>query len=216
MTTTRPATSHLVPVSVAAGTRLLAWANVLAAGAASLWLCLLGDWSALGLGLAILLLSVFVLSPALLPAMFLTAPAAYYAESERRLGLAFFSGLGSVYVLATLTAWCGGLLWLAAQAASLTTRIPRLLGSLGVAFLPWQYLSWQEGGPRHEGSATDVVVMLAEIAYAIAAVLVVAVDLRPGDAVALFAAAMLPMLVPYQMVALRILRQRNGRTVVTG
>lgn len=69
--------------------------NLLSGIVSGTWLAVLRDWSAIGLGVGSVFLSTLILGIVLMPSLLLAAPAAYFAEKGKTLGLIFSSGLAA-------------------------------------------------------------------------------------------------------------------------
>lgn len=160
--------------------------NMLGGIVSGVWLAILGDWRALGIGVACFLVSSGFLGFALLPSFLLAAPAAYCAEKGRAFGLIFFCALSSIYTLGLITAWCCGVLFLFMQDATASNLIPRLIWSYGVATGPWAYMASKDQGREGEGSASAMATFLAEAAYMVVAFLILFSELSWIGAIKVF------------------------------
>jgi len=117
------------------------------------WLVFLDQWIVLGVGAAFVLLAIFALSLALMPAIVLAAPAeALYEKGWRILGL-LFGGLALLYVYLLISAWYVTILWcVMARLTATTPIIPTMMWSYAVAIAPWAYIASKEG--RLDSSVT--------------------------------------------------------------
>src|SRR2546426_4181254 len=82
---------------------ILNWFGAITSG---IWLAILGEWKAIGIGVPSFILSGIVVSFALMPGLVLMAPAIRFEESGNRFGLWFFASLCSLYKVFVFTAWC--------------------------------------------------------------------------------------------------------------
>jgi hypothetical protein len=119
--------------------------NVVGAIVAIVWLVILDQWVTLGIGIALLLCTTLALCLALMPWLFLAAPAALlYDKGQRVFGL-LFGGLALLYVYGLITAWCVAVLWYSMERVTIANLlIPTFLWSFGVALGPWAYLASKE------------------------------------------------------------------------
>jgi len=128
-----------------------------------IWLAVIHDWRPLGLGIGFFLFSSLILGLVLVPSLLLAAPAAYFAEKGKTLGLVFFGALSSLYVLTLITLWCCGVLFLFMRDAHAANFIPRLIWSYGVATGPWAYMASKD--ESDEGFGSTFAVFLAMLGY---------------------------------------------------
>ncbi len=82
--------------------------NSLGGIVSGIWLAILGEWGAIGIGLVLVFVSTGVLGVALLPATGLAVAA--YAARRSRAGLLFLGLLSNLYIAALITVWCVGVL----------------------------------------------------------------------------------------------------------
>ena len=127
--------------------------SVLAGIGAMAWLAYLDQWIVLGIGAALLLLAIFALALALMPAIVLAAPAEALYEKGWRIPGLLFGGLALLYVYLLITAWCVAILWYAMAripAASpivpalASPSVPTLMWAYAVAIAPWAYIASKE------------------------------------------------------------------------
>jgi hypothetical protein len=154
-----------------------------------IWLAVIRDWRPLGLGIGFFLFSSLILGLALAPSLLLAAPAAYFAEKGKTLGVVCFGALSSLYVLTLITVWCCGVLFLFVRDAQATTFIPRLIWSYGVATGPWAYMASKD--ESDEGFGSTFAVFLAMLAYLVLMLLVAFFGISLIGAVKVFGSFML-------------------------
>ncbi len=169
--------------------------NMLGGVVSGIWLALLGEWGAVGRGILFFFVSTWLLGFALMPSMLLTAPAAYCAERGNTFGLVCFGALSSLYILALITVWCCGILFLFVKDATASSLIPRLIWSYGVATGPWAYMASKDQGPSGEGFASTLATFLAELAYLVIMLLVIFTPITLLGAIKVFGGFMLVGLV---------------------
>jgi hypothetical protein len=185
--------------------------NVLGGIASGIWLAVLRDWHTIGLGIGFFFVSSLLLGFVLLPATLLVAPAAYFADRGKMIGMVFFGTLSSIYTLAIMTVWCCGVLFLFVRDASAANLIPRLIWSYGVATAPWGYIASKEQG---EGfSSTTLAVFLAEFAYLVVMVIVIFFSISLLGALKVFGSFMLVVLVVQITMVVLFLREHSRLTV---
>jgi hypothetical protein len=183
--------------------------NMLGGMVSGIWLGILGEWGALGIGILFFFISAGLLGFALIPSVLLTAPAAYCAEKGRLFGLLCFGSLSSMYILALITVWCCGILFLFARDATASSLVPRLIWSYGVAIGPWAYMASKEQGADGEGFASAMATFLAELAYLVIMVLVIFVPITLSGAIKVFAGFMVLGLVIQISVAVMIQKEKK-------
>jgi len=169
--------------------------NMLGGIVSGIWLAILGEWGAIGLGILSLAFATFLLAIALIPSLLLAAPAAYCAEKGKTFGLVCFGALSSLYILAIVTLWCCGILFLFVKDATANSLIPRLIWSYGVATGPWAYMASKDQGPQGEGFASTLATFLAELAYLVILLLVILTPITLFGAIKVFGGFMLVALV---------------------
>ena len=128
-----------------------------------IWLAILGEWWAIGIGLLSIFASSMVISIALLPSLAFTAGAVAFGSNSKAAFL-FFGALANLYVVLVMTVWCVGALVFFLSPATPDTWIPLLIWSYGVATGPWSYMASQEsrdGG----GQASVVGAFFGQVAY---------------------------------------------------
>jgi len=141
-------------------------------------------------------ISTIGLSIVLLPSMLLSAPAVYCAEKGKTFGMVCFTALSNLYVIAVITLWCCGVLYIFAKDATSSSLIPRLIWSYGVAIGPWAYMaSKDQGGAEDEGFGSTLATFLAELAYVVIILMVIFSPVTLLQALKVFAGFMLVGLV---------------------
>jgi hypothetical protein len=136
--------------------------NAFGGVAAGLWLALLGEWWALGVGL-IAICSPFLLSIILAPGLLLLAPAGILLGKQRPF-LAFpLLLLGYAYTCVVIAAWCILILIIFIARADADTFWPLLIWSYSVALGPWQYMA-QKDEQAGAGDASTMTTLFAQVA----------------------------------------------------
>jgi hypothetical protein len=145
--------------------------NAFGGVAAGLWLALLGEWWALGVGL-IAICSPFLLSIILAPGLLLLAPAGILLGKQRPF-LAFpLLLLGYAYTCVVIAAWCILILIIFIARADADTFWPLLIWSYSVALGPWQYMA-QKDEQAGAGDASTMTTLFAQVAYVVMAIFLV-------------------------------------------
>ena len=113
-----------------------------------IWLVFLGEWNLLGVGIALLFTSHFILSFAMLPGMLITAIATPFIERNNPLQY-FFGYLSQLYVNILIVVWCFGSFvfcsnFYASENPFDLGLIPYALWSWGIALGPWQFFASKE------------------------------------------------------------------------
>lgn len=182
--------------------------NVLGGITSGIWLALLGDWRTLGVGVSAFLVSTLILGIALMPSLLLAAPAAYFGEKGRMLGVTLFGALSGLYTLAVITIWCCGVLFLFVRDASAANVIPRLIWSYGVATGPLRYMASKDNDPEDGVAGSTIAVFLAELAYLLVMVLAIFFGITLLGALKVFGSFMAVGLVVQVSMVVLIQRER--------
>lgn len=163
--------------------------NMLGGIVSGIWLGILGEWSAVCLGLFFYIVSTPVLSLALIPSMLFTVPGTFCAHRGKTFVFVCLLALGSLYVLTLVTIWCCGILFLFVKGATASSLIPRLIWSYGVATGPWAYMTSKY--PQGEGLASIVATFFAALAYLVIMLLVLFTPITMPGAITVFGSFML-------------------------
>lgn len=151
------------------------------------WLAILGEWWAIGLGLLLMMVSTFILSIVLIPSLALAAGA--YMTQRSRVGITIVALFSNLYVAAVITAWSIGMLYAFMSRASGQNWIPLLLWSYGAAMGPWAYMAAKEE-QNDEGNTSFIAVMFAQVAYVVMVLLGIFGGLTMIGAVKVFGGVM--------------------------
>lgn len=146
----------------------------------AIWLALIGQWWALGVGLASLFVSHFLVSILLMPSLLSAAPAAALSERGKHGAASVLAGVSSLFTAALIAVRGIAVLYLLASRATAGSVILLLIWSYGVARGPWSFLAskdQQAGGTECSAMAT----YFLQVGYVMAIVLVlVSRSLAPG------------------------------------
>jgi hypothetical protein len=140
---------------------LIVCLNLLGSIVSGVWLAFLGEWWALGYGLALLLASTLGVSFALLPSILLAAPGVYFLSRGPRFLAYPFAFLSNVYTAAVVTGWCVWVLQLYLQHAARRSFLPLLLWSYSAATGPWTYLASKD----RDNPASMITATAAQLGY---------------------------------------------------
>ena len=167
---------------------LLLVLNALGGIVSGIWLAVIGEWWALGVGLVGLFGSPFLVSILLMPNFLFAAAGMALFERRRRGPGMVLAGISNLYTAALIAAWGIGILYFFASRATAHSIIPLLIWSYGVASGPWSFLaSKDQQGGGNEYSAIST--FFLQIGYVVAvALILVSGSLAP--AVLALAAAM--------------------------
>lgn len=146
----------------------LIFLNFFGSIASGIWLAVLGQWWAIGYGIAALFFSSFFIGLAMMPGLIFAAPATILAQ-KGKLILAFpLVLLGQLYVYIVITVWCMFVFILFMAHSEPNSSWPLLIWSYGVALGPLMYMVQRE---EQAGSADGawMTTFFAQLAYVIVA-----------------------------------------------
>jgi hypothetical protein len=141
--------------------------------ASGIWLAVLGQWWAIGYGIAGLFFSSSLLGLAMMPGLIFAAPAGILAE-KGKLVLAFpLMLLSQLYTYLVVIAWCMFVFICFMSHSSASLFWPLLIWSYGVALGPLMYMVQREERAGNSGGAwmTTFFAQLAYVATALIAVI---------------------------------------------
>ncbi|HEC90825.1 MAG TPA: hypothetical protein ENI55_04080 [Alphaproteobacteria bacterium] len=146
--------------------------NMLGGIVSGIWLAVLGDWWAIGYGVAGLFLSHFFLATLLMPGMLISVPAMILLDKGKTLLGVPLILLGNIYTVAIMSGWCLGIFIFFMTRADSDNYIPLLLWSYGAALGPWIYMAQKEQQSGASGGEV-ISIFFAEVAYIIIALMIV-------------------------------------------
>jgi hypothetical protein len=129
---------------VAAAVVPLMFLNTFGAIIAGIWLAVLGEWSAIGLGLLAMFAGGILLGLAMAPGILFAAPTAYFVEKNIKVGAWFFGALSLLYTTTIIFIWCVICLFLFLKRANPDSFFPILLWSYGAATGPIAWLAQKD------------------------------------------------------------------------
>lgn len=169
-----------------------------------IWLAILGEWWAIGYGIAGLL-SHGLLSIIMVLGLLLAGPAFVLIEKGRTF-LAFpFLLLSRLYTYAVISAWCMFVFYFFMRRADQDTFWPLLIWSYGIALGPWMYLV-QEDQKGGTGDASAMITFFAQVAYIVVALVVIFGSAALIDLAIIFGAIMLVAMLIQSGIDLAMLR----------
>lgn len=166
--------------------------NMFSGIVAGVWLAILGEWSTIFLGLAILLIGTFAVSILLLPGMGLAAIGVAALDRGNKLVGWFCMLLASPWTYIVIIVWEVTIFFTFERRSTEANSIPIWLWSYGAATGVWTYMASreQQGG---DGGGALAAAFGAQIAYMVFTVCIVWLRM-PLDAS--IAAMALPLLLP--------------------
>ena len=148
--------------------------NALGGIVSGIWLAAIGEWWAIGIGLAGVMSSHWVISMLLLPSILLSAPAVALQERGRLLLASLVAALANLYISALMAAWGAGVFLVFATSATTGSTIPLLIWGYGVTSGPWVFFvskTPQEGG---ENERSFIATFFLQVGYIAAALILLA------------------------------------------
>jgi len=138
--------------------------NLLGDIVAGVWLAALGEWWAIGYGIASMLFGTFLLGIAMMPGLAFGAPAVLLYEKGKTY-LAFpLLVLSEFYTYALVSGWCLFVFFAFMSRANHHNAWPLLIWSYGAALGPWIYMAQQE-----QNDASSLTSFFGQVAYVVMA-----------------------------------------------
>ena len=189
----------------------LAILNALSGIVSIIWLIILGDWSALVVGVGILICSSFVIGILMLPSGAIMLALAALGEKVNWRGIAFYglSFLSNLYSVAVMSVWCLAVFVLFAMLAQKGHHsiLPYLLGSYALALAPWQGMAAREQGADGAGFTTIMLVFFAQVAYVVIMFMALAASPALVDIVFAFGGIMFIVWIIQSRVSILLLQE---------
>ena len=184
----------------------LTWLNLFGGLVSGIWLAILGEWGTIGYGLIIIFVGTFFLGLALFPTALLTGPAAFFIERPKMVFLTYpFLFLGNLYVIALITVWCGGVLYFFDLRADVSSFIPTLIWSYGVALGPWQFMAQKEA-QAGTGDGSVMTTFFAQVGFVVMILMAIFMPVSLANVMIVFIVIMLIGLVFQFTVAVQTMR----------
>jgi len=156
---------------------------------AIVWLCIIGEWSAIGVGVGIGLGANFLLAFALLPQSLIAAPAIWFGSRGIRVGFMICVGLSAAYLYALMTVWACAIFYVFGQYMTVSDEIPMLLWVYAVGTGPWSVAASKEG-PGEEGLPSRISTFFLQAAFAITIAMVLFANAGPSALLGIFIGVM--------------------------
>ena len=163
--------------------------NFLSGIVSGVWLAILGDWGSIGYGILAMIISGFLIGIVLMPSLLFAGPAAYFAKKDIISLYYIFAFLDSLYTVAILAIWCGGVLSFLASRATSESVIPALIWSYGVALGPWQDMT-RKDIQSGSGESAVITTVFAQLGYVVMILLILLWGVGIGNALLVFAVIM--------------------------
>jgi hypothetical protein len=165
--------------------------NIFGVLAGAIWLAIIGKWSLLGVGVASMFFSAWMIGFAMMPgALLAMASAPFLGKRLWFLGFPFLLA-ESIYSNAIIAVWCFGVVVFFVQEAGADATLPALLWSYGVAISPLSYMTQKSMGPGAEGFGSVVATFAAQVAVVFMGIVVLAKGLEFHSMVYVCAGTML-------------------------
>lgn len=134
---------------------------------AGIWLVILGEWSAIFLGIAILFVGAFAVSLLLAPGMGLAGVGVIALERGNKFAGWFFLLLASPWTYIVIIVWEIAIFNMFGKRVTTDNVIPMWLWSYGAATGVWSYLASKE---QQSGGGAAAAAFSAQVAYIVLAV----------------------------------------------
>lgn len=161
---------------------------------AGIWLAILGEWSAVGIGVVIFLVSTWMLPFVLMPSVPLAFAYLSFKEKGQNVLAVCIGALRVIYILGLITLWCGIMLFFFVSDATASNLLPRLLWSYELATGPWSWAAGKEvqagEGELEEGLGSVLTALFAQLAYITVIILVMFTHLTLLEAMKAFVGVM--------------------------
>lgn len=190
--------------------------NGLGAIVGGIWLAVLGEWSLIGYGIAMLVGGAFVLGFAMMPGLPLDMLAVASYEKGNKVRFSVLSLLSMFYTNAVLTVWCVSVLYFFVKRADSSSIIPLLLWSYGVATGPIAFLAQKDLQTGNEYAMFST--FFAEVAYILVSLAVLFGRMSVADLFVIFGVVMLvDLAIQFRITWLRLqLASQQKADAVTG
>jgi hypothetical protein len=189
----------------------LGFLNALSGIVSVIWLLVLGDWTALLVGIALLIGSTFLIGLLMLPGTAIAVATAAVGVWTNMRGVAFIgmAFLGNLFHVAIISVWCIAifLLFMRLGYQAHHAPLPYLLGSYALALAPWQSLAAKEAGSGAQGFTTIMIVFFAQLAFAVIMLMVVVGSPSLEDIVIVFGSIMFVVWIIQSRIALMLHRE---------
>jgi hypothetical protein len=156
---------------------------------AGIWLAVLGEWGAIGYGIAMLCIGGFLIGLAMMPGILVGAPAITFYEKGNKVGFYILGFLSALYTITVLTVWCVAILYFFEERAHGGLIVPLLLWSYGVATGPIGWLARKELESGNEYAMIHT--FFVQVAYVLVILVLLVARISIVDVLVLFGIVML-------------------------
>ena len=153
-----------------------------------IWLMVLGEWGIVGYGILFMVVSVPILTVAIIPGMLFMLPISAIHDKDSMVNtvLGFICGcLYALYVTGVLVVWCVLVLFYYMEQANSQSIIPILIWSYNVANAPIVFLGDTELQSGNE--YIKIFILFIQVAYILAILGILFLDISMQDIAILFA-----------------------------
>ena len=163
--------------------------NIFGGIVSGIWLIILGQWGIIGFGIAALFVSGIGLGIALMPGILFSGPAAILHEKGNKFGFYFLGFLSALYTILVLTVWCILVLYFFVKHADISSIIPVLIWSYGVAIGP---IAWMAQKEMQEGNEFSMIAtFFIQVAYLLSIIAILFFRVSLTDVIVFFGLIML-------------------------
>jgi hypothetical protein len=118
--------------------------NALGGLIAGIWLMILGEWKAIGMGLVFVLGGSFAIGIAMMPGLILALPMVFFEKHKIKIGMYLFGLFSLAYTYFVLSVWSIACLLYFSNMAKESSYTPMLIWGYGVALGPIVFLASKE------------------------------------------------------------------------
>lgn len=176
--------------------------EILGGVVSGVWLAVLGEWGAIGYGLAAMIGSHVLVGLVLMPSLLLAVPGRHFEHRNMIVAVNVVRFLARLYFVGVVAVWCATVFAFFMMKANSGSIVPMLVWSFGVATGPWTFTvikASQEGDDDVEGIAAA---FFSQMGYLVMLAMVLGFRATPAHALVVFGAVMLVSLI-FQVVTAR-------------
>ena len=151
----------------------LVFMNIFGGVISGIWLAVLGEWKAIGMGVILIIVSAIGLGFVLMPSLIFALPATRAIEAGKNSLAAFLGGLTMIYTGVVMLCWAIIIFVYYYKASDSSSLIPMLFWSYGVATAPWSHMAKSDQQAGNNFSAIPVFFLSIGYLVMIIAVLIV-------------------------------------------
>lgn len=162
--------------------------NFLGGIVAGIWLAVLGDWGAIGYGLAFGIGGRFIISLAMLPGLLIVGPALLLYKRGHRRSFVTLTFVNALYMSLVLSGWCSLVLFFFLSRTHDSVGIPLLLWAYAAATGPISYLAQKDLQTGNEFAVISA--FFSQLTFLAAAIFVLVASPSMGTIVVGFTVSM--------------------------